>query len=233
MHVLMDGRPEDVTGELEGNHPMNILYVCHRFPFPPKRGKIRPFNMIRHFSRSGSQGDGLLWPGQKTKRKRGRASRRIASVSRWPSSAIRFRHFGWLPGSRPRRHPHWLFLLLRFAAGHRCRAPNGSDSISSSCIVRRWPNMWSMCEISRILDFGDMDSQKWLEYGKYKAFFSTLTRLQARGAKLGVKKRLARRFIYEYRDDASRVGTLESYRAANLTGLVSQWRGCHLFQARR
>jgi hypothetical protein len=32
---------------------MRILYVCHRFPFPPKRGgKIRPFNMIRHLGRS-------------------------------------------------------------------------------------------------------------------------------------------------------------------------------------
>ncbi len=32
---------------------MKILYVCHRFPYPPKRGgKIRPFNMIRHLSRS-------------------------------------------------------------------------------------------------------------------------------------------------------------------------------------
>src|SRR5690606_8074361 len=30
---------------------MNILYVCHRFPFPPNRGgKIRPFNMIKHLS---------------------------------------------------------------------------------------------------------------------------------------------------------------------------------------
>ncbi|MET0344686.1 MAG: glycosyl transferase family 1, partial [Casimicrobiaceae bacterium] len=30
---------------------MKILYLCHRFPFPPKRGgKIRPFNMIRHLS---------------------------------------------------------------------------------------------------------------------------------------------------------------------------------------
>ena len=35
---------------------MKILYVCHRFPFPPKRGgKIRPFNMIRHFSEQGHQ----------------------------------------------------------------------------------------------------------------------------------------------------------------------------------
>src|SRR3546814_19022669 len=31
---------------------MRILYVCHRFPFPPARGgKIRPFNMIKHLSR--------------------------------------------------------------------------------------------------------------------------------------------------------------------------------------
>src|SRR5262249_37184577 len=30
---------------------MKILFVCHRFPFPPVRGgKIRPFNVIRHFS---------------------------------------------------------------------------------------------------------------------------------------------------------------------------------------
>ena len=30
---------------------MRILFVCHRFPFPPKRGgKIRPFNIIRHLA---------------------------------------------------------------------------------------------------------------------------------------------------------------------------------------
>ena len=28
---------------------MKILFVCHRFPFPPKRGgKIRPFNVVAH-----------------------------------------------------------------------------------------------------------------------------------------------------------------------------------------
>ena len=31
---------------------MRILYICHRFPFPPARGgKIRPFNMIKHLGR--------------------------------------------------------------------------------------------------------------------------------------------------------------------------------------
>ncbi len=35
---------------------MNILYLCHRFPYPPKRGgKIRPFNMIRHLQGAGHQ----------------------------------------------------------------------------------------------------------------------------------------------------------------------------------
>src|SRR3546814_2047345 len=31
---------------------MRILFVCHRFPYPPARGgKIRPVNMIRHLAR--------------------------------------------------------------------------------------------------------------------------------------------------------------------------------------
>src|SRR5262245_44126467 len=31
---------------------MKILYLCHRFPFTPKRvDQIRSFNMIRHLSR--------------------------------------------------------------------------------------------------------------------------------------------------------------------------------------
>ena len=30
---------------------MRILYVCHRFPYPPRRGgTIRPFNMIKHLA---------------------------------------------------------------------------------------------------------------------------------------------------------------------------------------
>ena len=32
---------------------MRILYVCHRFPYPPRRGgTIRPFNMIKHLARA-------------------------------------------------------------------------------------------------------------------------------------------------------------------------------------
>ena len=35
---------------------MKVLFLCHRFPYPPKRGgKIRPFNIIRHLGQAGHQ----------------------------------------------------------------------------------------------------------------------------------------------------------------------------------
>src|ERR1035438_6714910 len=45
-----------VAEELKISIGMKVLFVCHRVPFPPKRGgKIRPFNMIRHLSSRGHQ----------------------------------------------------------------------------------------------------------------------------------------------------------------------------------
>jgi len=33
---------------------VNVLFVCHRLPYPPRRGgKIRPFNMIKHLTEAG------------------------------------------------------------------------------------------------------------------------------------------------------------------------------------
>ena len=35
---------------------MKVLFVCHRVPFPPKRGgKIRPFNILRHLHEQGHE----------------------------------------------------------------------------------------------------------------------------------------------------------------------------------
>ena len=63
---------------------MNILYLCHRFPFPPKRGgKIRPFNMIRHLTASGHAVTVCSLARSPAEAEEGRASRRIAPPSRW------------------------------------------------------------------------------------------------------------------------------------------------------
>ena len=73
----------DVAEELaEEAVGMRILYVCHRFPYPPKRGgKIRPFNMIRHLAQV-ARGGGVLADALRPRRRATRrASRRTAPSS--------------------------------------------------------------------------------------------------------------------------------------------------------
>ena len=75
-------RPRRCRGgrRTEGPDRMKILYLCHRFPYPPKRGgKIRPFNMIRHLSAQRPRGHGVLAVAfGRRGRRRPRVSRRTA-----------------------------------------------------------------------------------------------------------------------------------------------------------
>ena len=58
----------------------------------------------------------------------------------------------------------------------------------------------------KILDFGDMDSQKWLEYADYKPFPLSLG-YRARGPKMvAAEKRLARAFRPVHGDHPGRMG---------------------------
>jgi sugar transferase (PEP-CTERM/EpsH1 system associated) len=73
--------------------------------------------------------------------------------------------------------------------------------------------------VPKILDFGDMDSQKWLEYARYKAFPLSLG-YRLEGAKLeGEEKRLARRFDLCTATTRAEWETLEGYR----TGVPTGW----------
>ena len=61
---------------------MRILFVCHRFPFPPKRGgKIRPFNIIRHLA-ARQRGHGLLARPLERGGARGRGNRSVLRALR-------------------------------------------------------------------------------------------------------------------------------------------------------
>ena len=64
----------------------------------------------------------------------------------------------------------------------------------------------------KILDFGDMDSQKWLEYARYKPFPISLG-YRLEGAKLArAERRLAARFDMCTATTRAELETLESYR---------------------
>ena len=151
---------------------MRVLFVCHRYPFPPKRGgKIRPFNIIKHFQESGHavhvaslvrsteeqlEGVGL---------EKYCASAFHAKVTR---SVQGLRMIGRLFSTTPssmgffysRKLDHYIQALLN---------KHSFDLIFVHCSsVAQYVK--DVKGPLKHLDFGDMDSQKWLEYSQYKPF---------------------------------------------------------------
>ena len=150
---------------------MKILFVCHRFPFPPKRGgKIRPFNIIQHLSRShdvtvaslvrskeeGEEGQGLNEHCKKI------------YMARVNSLAANTRMVLRLPTLMPSSMGYFY-------------SPKLAEDIRTEITREKFDLIFVHCSSVaqyvedvqgpvKILDFGDMDSQKWLEYSKFRAF---------------------------------------------------------------
>ncbi len=74
-------------------------------------------------------------------------------------------------------------------------------------------------DVPKLLDFGDMDSQKWLEYANYKPFPLSLGYWYEGRKMLAAEKRLARRFDVCTATTRAEWQTLEDYR----TGAVTDW----------
>jgi sugar transferase (PEP-CTERM/EpsH1 system associated) len=148
---------------------MKILYVCHRFPFPPKRGgKIRPFNMIRHFARThevtvcslvrseaeATEGAGLAAHCKHYEMVRVHDSLQAARmVARLPTP---------VPSSFGFFHANELARRIRGAVA---RERFDLVFVHCSSVARYVENI---PDVPKILDFGDMDSQKWREYAQSK-----------------------------------------------------------------
>lgn len=198
---------------------MKILYVCHRFPFPPKRGgKIRPFNMIRHFTAQGHQvsvcslarsaaeaaeGEGIA--GHCQSYAMGRVKNPIQvlrMVARLPLPTPSSMGFFYSPELK--RQVDALLARERF------------DLIFVHCSsVAQYVE--DVQGIPKILDFGDMDSQKWLEYAQSKPFPLSLG-YRLEGAKMeAAERRLAPKFDLCTATTRAEWETLESYRAARAT----------------
>lgn len=175
---------------------MNILYICHRFPFPPKRGgKIRPFNMIRHLTESGHRVTVCSLARSKEEAEEGKgiapycAGFEIGHVDEWAQVA---RMIVRLPVATPSSMGYFYAPEL----ARHVRQLLGSQSwdlifVHCSSVAQYVQNVR---DVPKILDFGDMDSQKWIEYANYKPFPLSLG-YRLEGAKmLAAEKHLARRF---------------------------------------
>lgn len=199
---------------------MNILYLCHRFPFPPKRGgKIRPFNMIRHLTSLGHQVTvcSLARSQQEAEEGQGIAphceSFLMGHVKEWIQVA---RMIIRLPVLTP---SSMGFFYSGELAAH----------VRGMLASRKWDLIFVHCssvaqyvehvtDTPKILDFGDMDSQKWIEYANYKPFPLSLG-YRFEGAKmLAAEKRLARRFDLCTATTRAEWETLKDYETGADTG---------------
>jgi len=199
---------------------VRILYVCHRFPFPPKRGgKIRPFNMIRHLSarhevhvasiarsiQEAQEGEGLA--AHCASYDIGRVSNPVQTmrmVLRLPT--VTPSSIGYFHSPQLAQRIDALLASTRF------------DLIFVHCSSVA-PYVENVRGTPKILDFGDMDSQKWLEYARFKPFPLSLG-YRLEGAKMErAEKRLARHFDLCTATTRAEWETFECYR----TGVASDW----------
>lgn len=198
---------------------MNILYVCHRFPYPPKRGgKIRPFNMIRHLTNSGHK----VW---------------VASLARSQQE------YDECAGIGDYCHAHkiamvdewkqWLRMIVRlplvtpssmgyfFSQDLKQQIDSWLQQESFDAIFVHCSSVAQYVEdvkgIPKILDFGDMDSEKWLSYRSFKPFPLGLGYWWEGNKMAMAEKRLAAKFDMATCTTKAELETLNDLQSAKRT----------------
>jgi sugar transferase (PEP-CTERM/EpsH1 system associated) len=173
----------------EAKLPLKILFVSHRFPYPPDSGsKIRAFNMIRHLhsahdvtvaSMARSEGEaeagrGLAAYCTRYEMARVRTPlqivRMVASLRGSSTASSAYFHSPDLAGA--------IRTLL-------ARDPADLIIVHSSSVAHYVAHVKGTI---KLLDFCDMDSQKWLAYSNFKPFPLNLC-YRLEGAKLEAEER--------------------------------------------
>jgi sugar transferase (PEP-CTERM/EpsH1 system associated) len=149
---------------------MKILFVCHRLPYPPNRGgKIRPFHMIEHLSRRHSvvvaslaHTEEELREGQPLK---GHCEDVIAEVlpgrARWLQAAAA------LPTATPSSVAYFYSRRLASRIRQAWRRENFGAIIVHCAFAAQYVRGLH-CGL-RMLDFGDVDSVKWMDYSQHRS----------------------------------------------------------------
>jgi sugar transferase (PEP-CTERM/EpsH1 system associated) len=197
---------------------MKILFVCHRFPFPPKRGgKIRPFNIIQHLQQHHAVTVASIARSEE-EAEEGRGLGEycedyiMAEIGPWVANA---RMVSRLATAKPSTMGYFYSSELRRAIQRKLREIR-YDLIFVHCSsVAQY--VADVQGIPKILDFGDMDSQKWLDYARFKRFPLALG-YWLEGTKLErVERHLARRFDICTCTTRAEKATLDAFAAARAT----------------
>ena len=134
-------------------------------------GKIRPFNMIRHFTATGHQVTvcSLARSSEEAREGRGNCA---------PLRALRDGHCQragtdaahGCAAADAGAVVDGILSIRRISSGRSTSCLRVSVSISFRALSSVAQYVARVTDIPKILDFSDMDSQKWLEYANYKRF---------------------------------------------------------------
>jgi sugar transferase (PEP-CTERM/EpsH1 system associated) len=197
---------------------VRILYVCHRFPFPPARGgKIRPFNMIRHLGTRHEVVVVSLVRSQEEARAGEGLAAHCASyrMCRVGAGAAALRMLLRLPTAVPSSMGYFHSPeAARAVREELARRPVDLVFVHCSSVA---PYVEDVRGPRKILDFGDMDSQKWLAYAEERPFPLSLG-YRLEGIKMRrAEARLAARFDTCTCTTRAELETLEAYGVARRT----------------
>jgi sugar transferase (PEP-CTERM/EpsH1 system associated) len=149
---------------------VRILLICHRVPFPPKRGgKIRPFNIVRHLHAQGHRVTVASLARNETEAEeaaglRDYCERVVLEVI--PDTVAWWRMVARLPSTQPSSFGYFHSPRLRRRVAAEL-ATGGYDLVFAHCSSVA-PYVAGTRGMARILDYGDVDSQKWREYSRYR-----------------------------------------------------------------
>jgi len=151
---------------------MNILYICHRFPFPANDGsRVRSFNIINHFRQQGHR----VWVSSMVRDEQEQAQGQgisdychdftMAKTTEWVQ---KLRMVSRLVTTQPSSMGYFYSATMQQQINQLLN-DHDFDLIYVHCSsVAQYVNR--VDGIPKILDYVDMDSQKWLSFTQYKSF---------------------------------------------------------------
>jgi sugar transferase (PEP-CTERM/EpsH1 system associated) len=172
----------------------NLLFLCHRIPYPPDKGdKIRSWHLLQHLSRRHKVHLGCFIDDPADAAHLPLLRKVCADVAAFPLGRGRagLRVLGGLARGEP-------FTLAWFGDGRLARwvdetyarTPIDAEIVFSSAMAQYLPKA-RPADRKRLVDFVDVDSEKWAQYASMRAWpFSWACRREAR--RLGeVERRIA------------------------------------------
>jgi sugar transferase (PEP-CTERM/EpsH1 system associated) len=199
---------------------MKILFLCHRFPYPPQSGaKIRPFNMIKHLAEWHEVTVcSLVRDEQEVQEGRGLSKYCKEYVAaRVAEPWQRLRMLTRLPSLTPASMGYFYSAQLAREI-RRCLNREAFDLIFVHCSSVA-PYVAQVRGIPKILDFCDMDSQKWFEYARSKPLPLSVGYVIEGQKLMRAEKRLAKKFDLCTVATRAELDTLDGY----APGAATDW----------